>query len=481
MALKKSTSVICSFLTVITLASVIFTALSCAKQSGSSAGEGASITQTEAETSSILDTLPKIDLGGATIRALDRKNSWWQYTEISVEELNAEIINDAIYNRNLRLESECDIKFEVEHVDSVATVIRSLILSNDDQYDFIMANMNESTTLAADDMLLNLYNVGTLNMSSPAWDQNANSYFTIAGRLYYGVSDISLGKNEAVWIYMFNKRLISDYSLESPYQLVRDGKWTFDTAYSMMTAVNKDLNGDGKFKAEDDQYGLATHEVNYYALLIAGGEPLAGVNADGLPQITVGDDRFISVYDKIVDLFGKNNMTLIEYEGKVFIDGRALLCGQVMACVRLFRSMDDDFGIIPLPKYDEEQQNYYTYVIPYDIFTASLPITVGDPERAGSVLQSLAILSDYYITPAYYDITITGKGLRDEKSAEMLDIILGSTVYDLARMYDWGSIASGIINNIIAKKEFASFYAKREKSVIKGLEKTLKAFESNKN
>ena len=66
------------------------------------------------------------------------------------------------------------------------------------------------------------------------------------------------------------------------------------------------------------------------------------------------------------------------------------------------------------------------------------------------------------MTPAYYDITITGKGLRDEESAEMLDIILKSTVYDL-RVCMTGNIASGIQTNIIAQKEFASFYAKREK------------------
>lgn len=452
----------------------------CGKPAETPAAETAAET-TAAVTTSILDTLPEVNLENITVRALARKSSWWQLTEISYEELNGEVINDAVYNRNLKLESQLKINFEVEHVDTVGTTIRSLILADDDQYDFVMPNMNESATLAAEDMFINLKKIPALDMTNPAWDQNANDYFTIAGKLYYGVSDISLGKNEAIWCYMFNKTLIGDYSLEDPYRLVREGKWTFDKSHEMMTVAAKDLNGDGKMTAESDQYGLATHEINYYGLMIAGGEPLAGKDSGGMPVITVGDERFTAVYDKIRALFPKNDMTVIEYEGKTFIDGRSLLCGQVLACVRLYRSMEDDFGIIPMPKFDDAQEKHYTYVIPYDIFTASVPITVKDSDVSGVVLQALAILSDYYVTPAYYDITITGKGFRDEESAEMLDIILKSTVYDLARMYDWGAIASGLQGNIIAQKEFASFYAKREKSVYTALEKTIDAFTANVN
>jgi len=461
----------------------IGSAFSCAGQPEQTAVADTSSESTYSETSetSILDTLPEINLDGITVSALARNNSWWQLTEISATELNGEVINDAFYNRNMKLESLCNIKFVAEHVDSVGNTIRALIMANDDQYDIIFPNMNESATLAADGNLINLYKISTLDMTNPAWDQNANEYFSIAGKLYYGVSDISLGKNEAIWCYLFNKKLIKDFSLEDPYKLVREDRWTFDVSYQMMAAVSDDLNGDGKMTADADRYGLATHEVNYYALMIAGGEPLARNGSDGKPEITAGSERFLSVYDKIVSLFSPKDMTVIEYQGETFMAGRALLCGQVLACVRLFRPMEDDFGIIPMPKYDEAQEKYYAYVIPYDIFSASVPITVKDPEVSGSVLQALAVLSAYYITPAYYDITITGKGLRDEESAEMLDIILASTVYDLARMYDWGALASGLHTNIMAGKEFSSYYAKREKAVEKALQKTIDAFLTNAN
>jgi hypothetical protein len=133
---------------------------------GQPASSDESVTTAEsAITTSVLDTLPKENLNGITVRALARKSSWWQLSEISYKELNGEVINDAVYNRNLKLETQCNIKFVAEHVDSVGTVIRALILSNDDQYDFVMPNMSESATLAAEDMFLNLNNISSLDLT----------------------------------------------------------------------------------------------------------------------------------------------------------------------------------------------------------------------------------------------------------------------------------------------------------------------------
>lgn len=195
----------------------------------------------------------------------------------------------------------------------------------------------------------------------------------------------------------------------------------------------------------------------------------------------VNDERFINVYDKIRQLFASKNDTIIEYQGESFIAGNSLLCGHVLACVRLYRVMEDDFGLIPLPKYDEAQSSYYSYVIPYEVAASVIPITAKDPEVSGTVLQALAILSDYYVTPAYYEITITGKGLRDEDSAAMLDIIRDTATYDLARMFDWGGVASGIPTNIINDTEFTSYYSKRKKLVEKSLQMTVDSFANTQN
>lgn len=435
----------------------------------------------EDTTATILDTLPEYDFKGDTISILARSDSWWQITRMDAEELTGEVINDAIYNRNLDFETKYNAVLKIESIaDSLSSTIRNVVSSGDDIYDFVLPSLNESAVFAAEDFFVNLNNVSTIDFSNSAWDQNAVSFYSIANKLYYGVSDMSLGKNECAWIYMFNKRLLEEFNLEDPYQLVRDKKWTFDKSLEMMTAASVDLNGNGTIDKED-MYGLATHDVNYYALLISAGQTLAVKDENDLPYMNVSTDRFIAVYDKLKDKFTEKNETIMEYQGETFIAGRAFLCGQVMACVRLYREMEDDFGIIPTPMYDETQSQYYTYVIPYDVYGASIPITAKDHGKSGTAMQALAILSAYHITPAYYDVTITGKGLRDEASIEMLDLILSSTVYDMARMYNWGSFAQGIPADIAAKKEFASGYARKEKSINKSIQQTIDSFNENKN
>ena len=476
------------------IAALVLVIVSCSDSSEKSTGNDNSNVTTAAESTAeetvaptILDTLPKDDFGGDTITILARSDSWWQITRISATEINGEIINDAIYNRNLDFEAKYNANLDIQEIpDSLVSPVRNVVLAGEDLYDLVLPNLSDSAVLAGEDILFDLNQVDTIDFTNPAWDQNAVKFYSLAHKLYFGVSDISLGKNECAWIYMFNKRLMEDYSLGDPYQLVRDKQWTFDKSLEMMQAASADLNGNGVADYNDDRFGLQTHDVNYYALLISAGQVLAEKDGDDLPYMNVKTEKFVDVFNKIKDNFVNTTQTVMEQGSEPFltgpfVSGRALLCGQVLACVRLARGMEDDFGIIPTPMYNENQESYYTYVIPYDVFAVSIPVTAADSERSGMAAQAMAILSDYYVTPAYYDVTITGKALRDENSEEMLDIILNSAVYDMARMYNWGSFASGLANDIKGQKDFASGFARKEESIDKAIQKTIDNFLANAN
>jgi hypothetical protein len=83
----------------------------------------------------------------------------------------------------------------------------------------------------------------------------------------------------------------------------------------------------------------------------------------------------------------------------------------------------------------------------------------------------------YTVTPAYYDITLEGKQLRDDESAEMLDIILGSRVFDLGQFYQVGTLNEQIMNLFRNnKKEFVSMCEKFSKKATNDLKKINDAF-----
>lgn len=395
--------------------------------------------------------------------------------------MNGETLNDAIFDRNAAFMAEYNADFKVIESSSITNDIRTAVSSGDAVYDFSVPSLDVGAALAGEDQIINLSAIESIDFTNEAWDQNAVNYFSIANKLYFGVSDISLGKNETTWIYFFNKNLLTEYGLENPYDLVRESKWTFDKSLEMMAVASNDTNGNG-VPDEGDHFGLATHNTNYYALMIAAGQPFATKDpTEDIPVINLNSEMYVTVYDKLKEYFTDETQTVMEYEGQTFIAGNALLSAQVMGCVRLFRDMEDDFGIIPVPKYDEAQEQYYSYMIPYEVHAAIIPVSASDPERSGVAIQALSIYSDHYLTPAYYETVITGKGLRDMDSWEMLDLILDSAIYDLGRMYDWGGFASGIASSIENKREISSSYKRKAKAIQSSLEETIENIRNNNN
>jgi hypothetical protein len=134
----------------------------------------------------------------------------------------------------------------------------------------------------------------------------------------------------------------------------------------------------------------------------------------------------------------------------VFHEGRALYRISIMTDVPKLRDMEDEFGILPLPKLDENQKEYYTSYQSWNARAYAVPVTVTDPERTGIVLEYMASVSTDTMLKAYYDTTLQRKVARDDESAAMLDIIFNSLTTDTAMMLELGGIRTSIVNMINA-------------------------------
>ena len=161
---------------------------------------------------------------------------------------------------------------------------------------------------------------------------------------------------------------------------------------------------------------------------------------------------------------------------KCFAEGRALFNFAGLNRVTLFREMETDFGILPIPKWDEAQEEYHNVVSLYCAALIAVPKTAGNLERTGVVLEALNAESMYTLTPAYYDITLKTKSARDEESSAMLDIIFDSRVYDLGNMFAWGGAFDlpGTLTKSGADK-IASQAEAKKKSAENEMNKTLDA------
>jgi hypothetical protein len=126
----------------------------------------------------------------------------------------------------------------------------------------------------------------------------------------------------------------------------------------------------------------------------------------------MNNDHTIQSIDKVLELFASPSDTILssDWEGKtenpgpvaqyVFNDGRALFsAGNTFS----YRSSDFDSGILPYPKYDEKQENYYTLADNYYSMMFSIPSVCPDPNFSGFMLEVLSSESTDTSLRAFYD------------------------------------------------------------------------------
>jgi hypothetical protein len=160
-------------------------------------------------------------------------------------------------------------------------------------------------------------------------------------------------------------------------------------------------------------------------------------------------------------------------------ENRALFSWIRMRIVERLRGMETDFGILPLPKLDAAQPDYITHMNPHTGAGIVIPRTAADLERTGMILEDLSAESRYTLQPAYYELNLQGKFMRDEESREMLDIILANTAYDIGYIYDFGNFAMTIVwYGRDVRTNHASQFERMEPRMARDIERTIEAYEN---
>ena len=144
------------------------------------------------------------------------------------------------------------------------------------------------------------------------------------------------------------------------------------------------------------------------------------------------------------------------------------------------RNMKSDFGIIPYPKLDENQESHIT-----PIGTATgimfIPKTASDIGLTCRVMEALGYYSMKDVVPAYYEVALRDKYTRDEEVPEMLEMIRAAMRLPFDSCYGTTiNITTGAASpaNILAYEniEMASFYESKSNAWDAAAEK-LNSFE----
>ena len=403
--------------------------------------------------------------------------------EIIAEEQNSDPINDAVYKRNLAIKEKYNIDIKMIPADDERSAMNKAVKAGDDIYDAVVMFNNNIPTIVTGGFLVNVDKLPYIDISQPWWDPAVNS-MSIDHKNYLLGGDLLILDNEATNVLLFNKNLMANLGIDLPYNLVKNGKWTMDKMNEMIKGAALDVDGDGAMGL-NDRWGFGVFNDTLHALLVSGGGAFAVKNEDDIPYMDFASQKNLAVLDKAMNLMynpeyvnnqqaagGLNHREIFEDNRMVFLWGRVFLVGY-------FRGMESNFGIVPLPKYDESQDKYYSLVNPYSGVLLGVPKSVQNLERSSIILEALSAESKYTLRPAYYDLVLQRKYVRDDESGEMLDIIFDSKVYDIGGVYSFGDVFTKF-NNLAAKQDrnIASFYEANSDKMTTSINKVVTAFQT---
>ena len=453
---------------------------SAASQSEETAAAQTTAAETEAVTTSMFsDSLGEMDFGGADfrIRTIQNLNV---HSYVDVTEPSADVFDQALYERNRAIEERFNIVIRETVAEDNASLFRKLIMAGDDAFEMGTLRCTDALTFWEDELIYDISVLPHLDLSKSYWAGKLNDSISIGGYQYTAIGDYDINVLDLTFAMVFNKQLIADNDLDSPYALVNDGKWTMDAMLSMMTAVTSDLNGDGAMD-ENDRWGyLAAGKMVLPGFWIGAGEMSILKDADDRPYINMTSDRFNAVFSRIFEITydaqtryatKKVDADVPTEHIPIFSENRALFMDTSLFHLQSLRSMDTDFGILPYPKYDEAQEEYYSRVSYY--WANVVPVTNGNLDMTGAILEALNSASASTAVSAYYDIALKTKYSRDEESSKMLDLIFANRVVDIGDTILCADIRDGFISQMYEKnnRDLASQIAKKEKTINKIFEK----------
>ncbi|MCQ2432111.1 MAG: hypothetical protein MJ175_05835 [Clostridia bacterium] len=404
-----------------------------------------------------------------------------------------EVFNDSVYIRNQMVEERYNVKIvpipvdgEWEDRTKILNLIRGSIFAGDGAFDLIDSYAAIVGDGFADGLYMNLNDIPNLRLDSPWWSELIRKELTVNGRLFAITGDISTSMWEQMQVIYFNKELLAENDFESPYDLVKSGKWTYDAYYSMIKDFGLDVNGDGKMNKYDRYGALYYDTLTFDNLHNSFGLSYTKHNSDGTLSLDLLNDKTVKISELCLGLAFKNNDVFFQNLGvadsrgparDMFMQGQGLFFLSILDDASIMRNMDSDFGILPYPKENEQQERYFTTSRDARSMV-TIPVDAPDPAFSGMITEALCVIGSEKVVPVYYDTVLKGKTTRDEESAEMLDIIRGGLVLDFAGEYGVQTERAGfIIRDCVAfQKDIASYYQKNESLFTNSFEKFLDSY-----
>lgn len=411
--------------------------------------------------------------------------------DIEGEDEEMDMVYTSIYERNQKVKTWLNMDFTFTPSDSdywsdVSGEITNLVYTGDDTLDVVVAGSNTIIQNKLYSLFLDLNNTLYLELTQPWWNYNAIYETSLDGRVFeFLFGDILLSSITSCGAIFYNKVLFEEMNpslgSEHLYHMVDDGNWTLEQFYYLSNKSYIDKDGD-QTRSDGDIYAFQlfryAEPIHYFA-------NSAGIQyykraKTGFPEITINTPKSVEFSELLLKVLYQNQGANLYYPNQIgaetahphdFQDGRILFNLSTLgsALSEYTREMEDDYGIIPYPKWDEAQEEYITLIangaalacVPYTVVTGN------NYDRLEYIicptLEAMAIEAYRSVTENFYELALKSSYTRDDIASEMIDLIVSTSTKNF--IYEYGSSLSGIgaiFSTVMASQgnqNFATVYA----------------------
>lgn len=399
--------------------------------------------------SDVKDSLPELDFNGKEIKVYARGGDNDTLMEFSADEMTGDVVNDAVYARNLAVQERLDAKMNlildttVTRHGGMSSSIRASVTSGSDDYDLIANAMHDTMPLVMERSFLPLNDLEYIDFTAPWYTQSFLETTNINGNNYTIMGELGQTMISGSFVMFFNKDLFDQfYNGEiNLYDVVNSGEWTLEKMTTLCDGVYTDTNGNGIVDEGDVAGHFFTDTLTLGADSFFGACKIDYIkkNEDGTYSYNAGSERMVEFNERMHKLLFEGTYTLRlpnnnEQIMDTMLNRQTIFTTWMLSGIDLLRDMEDNFGILPMPKLNEEQDSYAVYT--HDgSSTFSIPTTEKDPDSIAAFLEAMSAESYRVVTPAYFETAIKSKYSRDSESSQMLDIIVSNSYLDFGYIF----------------------------------------------
>ena len=379
-------------------------------------------------------------------------NPWDEIVPASgLEASPGDLIGDDVFERATWLEEEYGILVGCEYInyDQLPILLPQLIGSGSTDYQLVDTMGFSAQKLMGKDYFLNMAEVPYIDFENPWWVDTALDELRLGNYVEFAVSDMLLLDKSATMMVFYNIDMAVDLELENLYDNVTNFEWTIEkmAEYAEIAALNGE-NGDD-VADKNDIYGLITNDDPVHMLYLASGRKFMSRDEDGMFYYSYGEDDSFDVMMDNLNIIMYADFTWNNYlngDAPVFAEGGSLFTFDKLKRCMMIRDMKDDYGILPMPMYEEEQGQYFSpFSNHHDSMFAVINTNVENQESIGAALELMGYFSYYNIYRDFYEVLIQNRGTRDAESKAMLEIIFSNRTYDMGLIYDPLSITDKVL------------------------------------